>query len=129
MNRCACGHWHGAFHCEALLEEGSGGSAQVRCTCSRYRQGAQASGSRRKAAPGANGRNISQGATAFVSPLYHMKAFSLKNPVVMECIERGWYVDMEEREPDQRDCLTADDLLIGRRLGIQVSYNPWAPLR
>ena len=127
MNRCACGHWHGVFHCEATIGDESEGSP--RCPCPRYRQGAQGSGSRRKAAPGANGRNISQGASAFTSPLYHMKAFSLRNPVVMECIERGWYVDMEERVPDQRDCLTADDLLIGRRLGIAVSYNPWAPLR
>lgn len=123
---CACGHWHGSFHCEANIGDEE---EPFTCQCTRFRVGVRGGGSHRKVVNQGTGRNISSGGSAFLSPLYHMTAFSLKNPVVLECIERGWYVDIEDRAPENGDNLTAEGRRVANQLGIQLSYNPWASSR
>lgn len=93
---CNCGHWHGSFPCTA-------------CACKRFR----VSSGRRDA------RNINGGGTAFVSPLFHLTAFSLQNPMVQWCIEKGVYFDVEDRPPCDQDVETGAQVAL--ELGIPVS--------
>lgn len=114
--RCACRHLHGPRKCRFIVDV----DTERECSCPAFKQPGRGAGAYRELGLGARGRNISRGGTAFGSPAYHLEAYGLRNPVVTECIERGFYHDLEERRPFVTDNLTPEGLDVAHQLGIYL---------
>lgn len=60
--------------------------------------------------------DISRGPSFVRSPLYHLSAFSIRNPWVQWAISAGAYVDLKDRPLCADDFAGADDLALARKV-------------
>lgn len=112
--RCgSCGHLHGARRCAAVYtvlvdtfyRDGTGRPRSRKepeerhCTCPYFRRSVV----RTNAFTGHHARMVNRGSTAFTNPLYHFGSYTMRNPVVAWCVERGIYVDLEADPPERSD--------------------------
>jgi len=67
--------------------------------------------------------NARRRGTAFVNPLYHLSAFSIRNPWVQWAIEHGAYQDLAARPVNAADFGDAESLEFAKQFSPEIRYR------